>query len=158
MHLLQTPLRTCHRVLQSSLRSRILESKTILLTLLLTKRSLFLKTNLYFGAQVGCIMELAVIETLDQLGMTGFVQYNIQSFDDNRWLIWLHNVNVPKSLLEIEIYINEYDETVGSVLQRDRIGRSAMVAIMDTLMANIDDDESDDETTLTISSQEALAQ
>ena len=107
-------------------------------------------------------MELAVIETLEQLGMTGFVQYNIQSFDDNRWVIWLHNVNVPKSILEIEIYINEYGETVGSVLQRDYIGRSAMVAIMDTLMDNLEDEYgdsgSDGETTLTISSQEALVQ
>lgn len=107
-------------------------------------------------------MELAVIETLEQLGMSGFVQYNIQSFDDNRWVIWLHNVNVPKSILEIEIYINEYGETVGSVLQRDYIGRSAMVAIMDTLMDNLEDEYgdsgSDGETTLTISSQEALVQ
>lgn len=109
-------------------------------------------------------MELAVIETLEQLGMSGFVQYNIQSFDDNRWVIWLHNANVPKSILEIEIYINEYGETVGSVLQRDYIGRSVMVAIMDTLMDNLEDEYgdsdsgSDGETTLTISSQEALVQ
>lgn len=101
-------------------------------------------------------MELAVIETLDQLGMTGFVQYNIQSFDDNRWLIWLHNANVPQSILEVEIYINEYDETVGSVLQRDRIGRRTMFAIMDTLMSNIDDDDDSEIETLSISSQEAL--
>lgn len=101
-------------------------------------------------------MELAVIETLDQLGMTGFVQYNIQSFDDNRWLIWLHNANVPQSILEVEIYINEYDETVGSVLQRDRIGRRTMFAIMDTLMANIDDDDDSEIETLSISSQEVL--
>jgi hypothetical protein len=103
-------------------------------------------------------MELAVIETLEELGMTGFVQYNIQSFEDQKWLIWLHNVNVPKSILEIEIYINEHDEVVGSVLQRDRIGRRTMFAIMNTLMANIDDDSDDDQTTLTISSQEALVQ
>lgn len=104
---------------------------------------------------MGCIMELAVIETLEELGMTGFVQYNIQSFEDQKWLIWLHNVNVPKSILEIEIYINEHDEVVGSVLQRDRIGRRTMFAIMNTLMANIDDDSDDDQSTLTISSQEA---
>ena len=102
-------------------------------------------------------MELAVLETLEQLGMTGFVQYNIQSFDDRKWLIWLHNVNVPQSILEIEIYINEHDETVGSVLQRDRIGRRTMFAIMNTLMENIDDEDSDIET-LTISSQEAWVQ
>ena len=103
-------------------------------------------------------MELAVIETLEELGMTGFVQYNIQSFEDQKWLIWLHNVNVPKSILEIEIYINEHDEVVGSVLQRDRIGRRTMFAIMNTLMANIDDDSDDDQSTLTISSQEAWVQ
>jgi hypothetical protein len=102
-------------------------------------------------------MELAVIETLDQLGMTGFVQYNIQSFEDRRWVIWLHNTNVPQSILEVEIYTNEYDEVVGSVLQRDRIGRRAMVAIMDTLMDNLDD-EDDEIETLSISSQEALEQ
>jgi hypothetical protein len=108
-------------------------------------------------------MELAVIETLEELGMTGFVQYNIQSFDDTRWLIWLHNTNVPKSILEIEIYINEHNETVGSVLQRDYIGRRTMFAIMNTLMENIDDDyadseHEDDQTTLTISSQEVSEQ
>jgi hypothetical protein len=107
---------------------------------------------------MGGIMELAVIETLEELGMTGFVQYNIQSFEDQKWLIWLHNVNVPKSILEIEIYINEHDEVVGSVLQRDRIGRRTMFAIMNTLMANIDDDSDDDQSTLTISSQEAWVQ
>jgi hypothetical protein len=72
-------------------------------------------------------------------------------------LIWLHNTNVPKSILEIEIYINEHDETVGSVLQRDRIGRRTMFAIMNTLMNNIDDDDDSIET-MSISSQEVSAQ
>ncbi len=102
-------------------------------------------------------MELAVIETLAELGMTGFVQYNIQNFENRRWLIWLHNTYVPLSILEIEIYINEYNETVGSVLQRDRIGRRTMVTIMNTLMRNIDDDDDSIET-LSISSQEVSAQ
>jgi hypothetical protein len=103
-------------------------------------------------------MELAVIETLEELGMTGFVQYNIQNFDNRRWLIWLHNTNVPRSILEIEIYINEHNETVGSVLQRDYIGRRTMFAIMNTLMEIIDDEDEDDQTTLTISSQEVSEQ
>lgn len=102
-------------------------------------------------------MELAVIETLAELGMSGFVQYNIQNFENRRWLIWLHNTYVPLSILEIEIYINEHNETVGSVLQRDRIGRRTMFAIMNTLMANIDDDDDSIET-LSISSQEVSAQ
>jgi hypothetical protein len=102
-------------------------------------------------------MELAVIETLEQLGMTGFVQYNIQNFENRRWLIWLHNSYVPLSILEIEIYINEHDETVGSVLQRDRIGRRTMFAIMNTLMRNIDDDDDSIET-MSISSQEVSVQ
>jgi hypothetical protein len=102
-------------------------------------------------------MELAVTETLEELGMSGFVQYNIQNFENRRWLIWLHNAYVPLSILEIEIYINDHDETVGSVLQRDRIGRRTMFAIMNTLMRNIEDDDDSIET-LSISSQEAWVQ